>query len=158
MTLDHTSNNDSRTPETRKWRIGVVAPGCTPSFAVSPNAVPDSEVVSVADAWEKSLSKDCFVFAFRSWGDWADDGCARLVSLFAVHVGRREFTADDVADVFRSPLVEAKDDARRQALVSMELRGRLEVAKRRASAAFFVGVIVGALISVVMRLILAFFE
>jgi hypothetical protein len=138
----------AKASETQPWRIGVVAPGCTPSFAVSPNAVPDSEVASVAAAWEKSLSEDCFVFAFRSWGDWADDGCARLVSLFAVHGGRREFTADDVADVFRSPIVEARDDARRQALVSMELRGLLEVAKRRIFVAFALGAIAGAAVAI----------
>ena len=142
------TSHEPHEAEPARWRVGVVAPDCSPNFAVSRTTIPAGEVLAAVDEYSKAMPDGCFAFAFRSRTESFDRRCAALAALFAVHVGKGDFAAADLADYFGVRVGSIRADLREQAQTCIDLRGELQTARRRvvaAAAAFLaIGVLLGA--------------
>lgn len=123
--------------EGTRWRIGIVAPGCTPSFAVERKPLLDGDVLGVANMLSEEAPEGCFVFAFRSRSESFDRRCAELASLFAVHVGKGEFCAPDAFDFYDGQIAGWKNRLEERARTCIDLRGDVERWRSRARCGWF---------------------
>ncbi len=129
-----------------RWRVGIVAPDCEPSFAIEPGTIRDEEVAAVAGKYSEMAPEGCFVFAFRSRSDSFDVQCAVLASLFAVHVGKGEYTARDLHIFYDDQFTSWKTRLAEQARTCIDLRGKLQDARRRVVTAVAAGLAIGVLL------------
>ena len=129
-----------------RWRVGIVAPDCEPSFAIEPGTIRDEEVAAVAGKYSETAPEGCFVFAFRSRSDSFDVRCAVLASLFAVYVGKGEYTACDLHTFYGDQFTSWKTQLAEQARTCIDLRGKLQDARRRVVTAVAAGLAIGVLL------------
>lgn len=139
-------DEDLNGKDARMWRVGIVAPDCEPSFAIEPGTIRDEEVAAVAGKYSEMAPEGCFVFAFRSRSESFDARCAVLASLFAVHVGKGEYTARDLHTFYDDQFTSWKTRLAEQARTCVDLRGKLQDARRRVAAAVAAGLAIGVLL------------
>lgn len=137
---------ETKETEGTRWRVGIVAPDCEPSFAIEPGTIRDEEVAAVAGKYSEMAPEGCFVFAFRSRSDSFDVRCAVLASLFAVHVGKGEYTARNLCTFYDDQFTSWKTRLAEQARTCIDLRGKLQDARRRVVTAVAAGLAIGVLL------------
>ena len=139
-------DEDQNGKDARMWRVGIVAPGCTPEMAMDPRALTDEEVAAVADEYSNLAPEEVVVFAFRSRSESFDERCATLAALVAVQIGKNEFGIGDVFGPYGKQIAGMKSSLRDQARICIDLRGKLQDARRRVVAAIAAGLVIGALL------------
>ena len=137
---------ETKETEGTRWRVGIVAPGSSPSMAMDPRAFTDEEAAAVAGEYSEAAPENCCVFAFRSRSESFDERCATLAALSAVQIGKGEFGIGDVFGLYGDQITDLKSRLQDQARTCIDLRGKLQDARRRVIAAVAAGLAIGVLL------------